>query len=161
MRAYVDGINAYNREAARPVRPWTVNDVISVASLIGAVFGKGGGDEARRAELLNGLQQRLGRPAGEQVWNDLRELQDPEAPVSLERRFPYGRAATRRSGNAVIDDGSFGRDQCKRSRDRVAASRPGPQRASNALLVSARRSANGHPAVRRRARRSATSTPSS
>ena len=92
MRAYVDGINAYNREAGRPVKPWTVNNVISVASLIGAVFGKGGGDEARRAELLNALQQRLGAAAGEQVWNDLRELQDPEAPVTLERRFPYGRA---------------------------------------------------------------------
>jgi acyl-homoserine lactone acylase PvdQ len=141
LRAYVEGINSYNRDVGKPVEPWTVNDVISVASLIGAVFGKGGGDEARRAELLNGLQRRLGIAAGEQVWTDLRELQDPEAPVTLERRFPYGRPLVRRPGNAVIDDGSFTPIGASASR---AATLPGP-RASNALLVSARRSSNGHP----------------
>ena len=98
LRAYVDGINAYIRDAGRPVEPWTVNDVISVASLLGAVFGKGGGDEARRSALLNGLQRRLGASAGEQVWTDLREIQDPEAPVSLERRFPLRTLLARRLG---------------------------------------------------------------
>jgi acyl-homoserine lactone acylase PvdQ len=162
LRAYVEGINSYNRDAGRAVDPWTVNDVISVTSLIGDVFGKGGGDETRRAELLNGLQRRLGLAAGEQVWNDLRELQDPEAPVSLERRFPYGSQLVRRPGNAVIDDGSFAPIGGNASAAASAAASagataagttttaaanaavPGP-RASNALLVSARRSANGHP----------------
>jgi acyl-homoserine lactone acylase PvdQ len=142
LRAYVDGINAYNRNAGRPVEPWTINDVISVASLIGTVFGKGGGDEARRSALLNGLQRRLGASAGEQVWTDLRENQDPEAPVSLERRFPYGRSLARRPGNAVIDAGSFA--PLGGSASSATAAAPGP-RASNALLVSARRSSNGHP----------------
>jgi acyl-homoserine lactone acylase PvdQ len=141
LRGYVDGINAYNRDAGRPVERWTVNDVISVASLIGAVFGKGGGDEARRAELLNALQRRLGIAAGEQVWTDLRERQDAEAPVTLERRFPYGRAPARRPGNAVIDDGSFTPIGGSAS---TSTALPGPH-ASNALLVSARRSVNGHP----------------
>jgi len=147
LRAYVGGINSYNRGAGRAVDPWTVNDVISVTSLIGDVFGKGGGDETRRAELLNGLQRRLGLAAGEEVWTDLRELQDPEAPVSLERRFPYGSQLVRRPGNAVIDDGSFapiGGSASAAATDGAAPDRPGP-RASNALLVSARRSANGHP----------------
>jgi acyl-homoserine lactone acylase PvdQ len=141
IRSYVDGVNAYNRDMGRPIKPWTVSDVISVASLLGAVFGKGGGDETRRAELLNALQQRLGIAAGEQVWNDLRERQDLEAPVSLERRFPYGNAPASRPGNSVIDAGSFvGAGGAASS----ATALPGP-RASNALLVTAKRSSNGHP----------------
>ena len=43
--AYVAGINAYYRSTNNPAKPWTRNDVIAAASLIGAVFGKGGGDE--------------------------------------------------------------------------------------------------------------------
>ena len=144
LRAYVDGINSYNRDTGRAVDPWTVNDVISVTSLIGDVFGKGGGDETRRAELLNGLQRRLGPASGEQLWTDLRELQDPEAPVSLERRFPYGSPLVRRPGSAVIDDGSFA--PIGGSASAAATGTAGRQaRASNALLVTARRSANGHP----------------
>jgi acyl-homoserine lactone acylase PvdQ len=139
VQAYVEGINAYNRQAGRGTRPWTSNDVISVAALIGAVFGKGGGDEARRAELLSALQQRLGAARGELVWSDLREVKDPEAPVSIDRPFPYGRVLRQRPGNALIDNGSLSPTASK------TASNPFPVRASNALLVSARRSANGHP----------------
>ena len=58
--------------------------MVAVAALIGAVFGKGGGDEARRAQLLSALQDRLGQHKGEQVWNDLREENDPETAVSLD-----------------------------------------------------------------------------
>src|SRR5437588_2094297 len=80
--AYVAGINAYRRAHRVPGPPWTRNDVVAIASLIGAVFGKGGGDEVRRSELLAALEERLGATAGQQVWNDLREQDDPEAPVS-------------------------------------------------------------------------------
>ena len=140
LRAYVDGINAYNRQAARGVKPWSINDVISVASLIGAVFGAGGGDEVRRAELLDVLRSRLGQAQGEAVWNDLRERDDPGAPVSLPKRFPYGRAPRQRFGNALIDNDSFsGAAKAASSADLL------PTRESNALLVSARRSSNGHP----------------
>ena len=41
MQAYVAGINAYNRRAGLDITPWTPNDVVAVASLIGAVFGSG------------------------------------------------------------------------------------------------------------------------
>jgi acyl-homoserine lactone acylase PvdQ len=140
IRAYLAGINAYNRESGSPARPWTTNDVISVASLIGAVFGKGGGDEARRSQLLSALQRRLGALPGERSWNDLRALQDPEAPVSIGGRFPYGRPLAQRPGNAVLDGGSLS----PRMSEESAAEELGT-RGSNALLVSRRRSANGHP----------------
>jgi acyl-homoserine lactone acylase PvdQ len=140
FQAYVAGINAYNRANARPVKRWRVTDVVAVASLIGAVFGKGGGDEARRSELLSALQRRLGAAPGEQVWQDLRELRDPEAPVTVARPFAYGHALDVRPGNAVIDAGSLAGAAAA-----SAASRPLPAEASNALLVSARRSTTRHP----------------
>ena len=135
IHAYVDGINAYNQSVGATTAPWTQADVLATASLIGAVFGRGGGDEAARSEILSALQLRLGSGAGRAVWDDLREQQDPEAPVSIDRSFPYGSTAASSSGNAVIDNGS------------APAFRPAAAsgHASNALLVSASRSATGHP----------------
>ena len=46
---YIQGINDFRTLAGTSGRPWNRNDVIAIAALIGAVFGKGGGDEARRA----------------------------------------------------------------------------------------------------------------
>jgi acyl-homoserine lactone acylase PvdQ len=138
IRAYVAGINAQNREALRPIKKWTVNDVISVASLIGAVFGKGGGDEVKRAVFLSALEQRLGAAAGLQAWNDLREVNDPEAPVTLDHAFPYEHIPASRIGNAIVDSGPTAAAS-------VSEIGPPAARASNALLVGAKRSANGHP----------------
>ena len=57
--------------------------------------------------FLDGLRDRLGRRKGLSVWNDLRQRQDPETPVSVDGRFPYAKLPKRRSGNVVIDNGSF------------------------------------------------------
>jgi len=51
--AYVAGINAYFRTLGGSVAPFTRNDVTAIGALIGAVFGAGGGDEARRSELFS------------------------------------------------------------------------------------------------------------
>jgi acyl-homoserine lactone acylase PvdQ len=138
--SYVAGINAYQTASGASSAPWTRHDVLAVAALIGAVFGHGGGDEVRRAELLNALQQRLGSGLGLQVWNDLREAQDPETLTSFDQRFPYGGPAKQEKGNAVVDDGSF---------EAVSSSGPvtptAPSAMSNALLIGASRSTNGHP----------------
>jgi len=135
FRSYVAGINAYTQSVGATTAPWTPADVLATAALIGAVFGRGGGDEAARSELLSALQQRLGNTAGRAVWDDLREQHDPEAPVSIERTFPYGSTAIGSPGNAIIDDGSG------------PAFRPAAAsgHASNALLVAASHSATGHP----------------
>jgi acyl-homoserine lactone acylase PvdQ len=137
--AYVAGINAYNRAHGVGTAPWTTNDVIAIATLIGAVFGKGGGDEVRRSEFLSALEARLGQAKGLRVWNDLRERLDPEAPVTIARSFPYDTVAPAASAELPIDDGSFV----------LSAPQAVPPRAplhmSNALLVGAKRSTNGHP----------------
>ena len=43
-------------------KPWTRNDALGVGALIGAKFGKDGGDEARRAEFLSRLNAKFGPP---------------------------------------------------------------------------------------------------
>ena len=58
--------------------------------------------------FLDALQRRLGAARGLSVWNDLRERLDPEAPVTIDRSFPYqSRPPRRRTGNVIVDDGSF------------------------------------------------------
>jgi acyl-homoserine lactone acylase PvdQ len=133
LDAYVAGINAYNRSQRFGI-VWTRNDVIAVATLIGAVFGSGGGDEARSAQMLDALRDQLGAVRGDRVWNDLRFLDDPESPTAVPGRFRYGTGSTGRTGNVVLDAGSF--------QAPAAAAR---RHMSNALLIGARRSATGRP----------------
>ena len=137
--AYIAGINAYFKHQGGVVQPYTRNDVIALGTLIGAVFGAGGGHEAQSAQFLSDLQQRLGAAKGRGVWNDLREQLDPEAPVTIAKRFAYEQsAASPGPGNVAIDAGSY---------QPVTASAPLPQRRlmSNAILVGAKRSTSGHP----------------
>ncbi len=122
-----------------PGAPWTRNDVVAVASLIGARFGKGGGDEARRAQFLSALQQRLGVGAGRKVFDDLREQNDPEHYVSVPGKFKLHSEPG--DGNAVIDAASIG----PAATQAAATAQSSQASASNALLLGAGRSQNGHP----------------
>ena len=143
---WVGGINAFYRQTepagSRPA-PWTVNDVIAVFSLIGSVFGHGGGDEVRDSDLLAALEARLGRSRGLGVFRDLRRVNDPEAPVSIPGTFPYRADPTGPTpGSLVVDPGSI--VPSSRTAGLAVAASP-PRQASNALLVGAGRSATGHP----------------
>src|SRR3954471_11813662 len=144
---YVAGINANYRARGRTFAPWSRNDVYAMVSLLAGVFGQGGGDEARRSELLDGLRDRLGTERGWSAWDDLREQYDDETDVSLGGRFPYGRKIKQGGpGNAVIDNGSLSRTPLGLPlapvENLVGSLLPS---ASNALLVSAARSRSGHP----------------
>jgi acyl-homoserine lactone acylase PvdQ len=138
---YLDGINTWRSSHNVSGRPWNRNDVLAVAAMIGAVFGRGGGDEARRSELLSALQNRLGKNQGLRVWNDLREQNDPEAPVSIDGRFSQGRSTPGFKGNAILDAASLD-TAAANSATVSAASR---RSASNAVLVGKSRSTTGHP----------------
>jgi len=145
FRAWVDGINAYYRArvpaASRPA-PFTLADAFGIFSFIGSIFGNGGGDEVRSADLLAGLQNRLGATAGAGVWHDLRESNDPEAPTSAPAPFDYhSDPGGPTAGSPVIDAGSIS-PMGKSAARTLASSR---QRMSNALLIAARRSASRHP----------------
>jgi acyl-homoserine lactone acylase PvdQ len=139
---YVAGINAYYDEADIDADPWTKRDVLAAASLFGAVFGKGGGSEVRSAELLAGLQVRLGAVEGEKVWRDLRSTNDPEAPATIRKRFPLDLNPTGPApGSAVIDAGSTSAAASRAARADHAMRRT----MSSGLLVGRGRSQTGRP----------------
>jgi len=136
---YLLGINDRRSQLGVPGPPWTRTDVVAVASLIGARFGKGGGDEARRAQFRSALQGRLGDGAGRKVFDDLREQNDPEHFVSVPGRFRL--RSEEGNGNAVIDAGSIG----SAAAQAAATAQAAQATSSNALLLGASRSENGHP----------------
>jgi len=138
---YVSGINAFYRSKRNPAKPWTRNDVYALNALKGQFLGEGGGDEPRRSMFLSGLQQRLGTTKGLQVFNDLRERDDPETPVTVPGVYRFQAPPTSRTGNVVIDNGSLGTSALKE----MKAFQDRRQRASNILIASGRRSATGHP----------------
>jgi acyl-homoserine lactone acylase PvdQ len=138
--AYTAGINANFAKNHPGIKPWTRNDTIAAAAVLAGQYGVGGGDEARRAELLSELQYELGATQGREVWNDLREQQDPETPPTATRSFPYG-ASTSDDGNVTLDAGSLGK-----SVERAGAAQEAERgNMSNAILVTGRRSTTRHP----------------
>ena len=171
---YIAGVNKYIADArlnpakmpgeyvaiGRPQgpEPWKRTDVLVTASLVGGIFGKGGGAELQWSEIRQALRERFGKRRGTRVMRDFRSAEDPEAPVTVHKgRFPYQRPVRRprKGSRAVPDPGSL------RYHDVVAARRGGrgegglglpvaglmslPATASNALLVSGRESASGRP----------------
>ncbi len=136
---YLQGVNDARSLAGVSGPAWTRNDVVAVAGLFGARFGKGGGDEARRAQFLSALRQRLGDGAGRKVFNDLREQNDPETPVSVPGKFKL--VSGEGTGNAVIDAGSIGTSAAQAAATEQAAQAS----ASNALLLGPGLSQNSHP----------------
>jgi len=135
--------------AERSEQPrYTRVDVYGFIALAGELFGRGGGDEARRSQFLDGLRDRLG-PQAFTVFDDLAQTVDPDRSNTLTEVFPYQRPPRTRRGNAPLDAGSLRRVQFSAARSGAAraASGPGdlPPHASNVLMVAGNRSTNGHP----------------
>ena len=143
---YVKGINAYYKKTKKPHKPWTRRDVIALNGVKSELFGEGGGGEVPAAEMLDGLSDSLGPERGYSVWNDLRQRQDPETPVSIPGNFPYAPLPAQRTGNVVLDNGSF---QPIPVPGTIAKASTGEQeqrrQASNVLMVAGKRSKSGHP----------------
>ena len=103
VKEFVAGINAYINEAlvnpnkmpaeyagiGKSPAMWKPTDVIAEASLIGGIFGKGGGSEVRSALALEAFEKQFGPTAGKAMWSDFREHNDPEAPTTISKSFPY------------------------------------------------------------------------
>jgi acyl-homoserine lactone acylase PvdQ len=138
---YLEGINAYLRSIGSTDAPFTRTDVYAFNALKSQFVGQGGGDEAVRSEFLSALQHRLGSPRGWDVFNDLRELDDPETPVSVPGRVQFQPPPRSTSGNVILDSGSVSPAAVQA----LDVARDGRGYASNALLVAGWRSANHHP----------------
>jgi acyl-homoserine lactone acylase PvdQ len=171
--AYVEGINAYISAATldpklkpgeytllgKPMEPWKPTDVIAIASLIGGIFGQGGGNELRSALTMQAFVDRMGKKAGRKAWLGFRSKNDPEAPTTISKRFPYEtRSAFAKRGLALPNPNSVRfLDTATTSTApgaakgmgtvgaRLQAALEAAGHASNWELVSARESATGHP----------------
>ena len=101
---YAAGINAYIEEALidstkmpgeyaalqQTPAEWLPTDTVAVASLIGSQLGVGGGGELGNAEFFNALlAEGYGKRKANAIFDDLRSAEDPEAPTTTTRRFPY------------------------------------------------------------------------
>ncbi len=171
---YIAGINAYISETKldpsklpgeyaainRPQGPdpWKESDLIATASLVGGIFGKGGGEELAWTQVADALQRRFGKRKGLRAFRDFRSAQDPESPVTVKRRrFPYQLTPKRPRAVARPDRGSLelhdtvaarsgGASSASASSTGLGLSRASlPFTESNAVLVAGRRSASGHP----------------
>jgi acyl-homoserine lactone acylase PvdQ len=77
--SYVNGINAYITQAQQPLNyltmmpaeyaaigqpqgpaPFTLEDLVSIATLVGGIFGNGGGDQLYNAELYENMAKKFG-----------------------------------------------------------------------------------------------------
>lgn len=180
--AFLEGINAAQEEmcpggfVAAPTCPveyaalqqtpeeWVRADIVYLASLVGGIFGKGGGKEYQNAIWLQRLIERFGLKKGKQVYNDLREKNDPEAPTTAETYTPYqlGGIKPRKPGVALPDvDGPTAPGSGDPTGDSAAPPDGATARMdlpgytielpleghgmSNAILVSADRSETGNP----------------
>jgi acyl-homoserine lactone acylase PvdQ len=143
MKAYLRGVNAQYAAAERNYEPWNMTDFIATSGFIGSIFGRGGGDEARRSMFLDALRDRLGEPKGRAVWNDLRNFADPETPTSVPKRASWGDVPAQSPGSLILDDGSF--ERIAYAGAQPAASAAETPKMSNALLLSGRRSTTGRP----------------
>ena len=170
LDAYVEGINAYIAAANanpqlkpaeytllnQPMEPWKPTDVIAIASLVGGIFGRGGGNELNSALTMEAMVERMGKKAGRAAWLGFRSKNDPEAPTTLEKPFPYEtRSAFAKRGLALPEPNSVTEEKAASASaagpdlstvgGRLQASLEAAGHASNWELVSAKNSANGHP----------------
>jgi acyl-homoserine lactone acylase PvdQ len=126
LSEYVAGINAYIDEAKldptkmpgeyaatnHPLGPdaWKGTDIIATASLVGAIFGKGGGQELGMAQFLQRLQDRFGDADGRTLWRQLAAFDDPDAPTTVkDASFPYQTPpdTPAKGGEVLPDEGSL------------------------------------------------------
>ena len=157
---YVAGINQYISEAqldqskqpaeysllGLQLQPWKGTDVIATASLIGGIFGKGGGRELDSAMTLQAFVKRFGMRRGRQSWLDFRSKNDPETPVTANKAFPYETGSPfLKRGLAMPDPGSVTETPAAPPLKAAPAPLFRSRSMSNSLLVPARNSPTGHP----------------
>ncbi len=154
-------------------QPWSPVDVVAVSTLI-ALEATGGGNEVQNAALLEYLRSRFGPAEARTVFADLKEQNDPAAPTTINQRFPYmipskvdlsltalpdhaPHALTDLAGappeltTSCTGGGVSAQEQASNGTSSTALSQqlngsgPGAGGASNAVVVSAADSTDGHP----------------
>ncbi|HEY5335222.1 MAG TPA: penicillin acylase family protein [Mycobacteriales bacterium] len=145
--------------------PWTAGDVVDIAGLIGGIFGKGGGTETADSALYTYLTAKLGTTAGQAAFTAFKSQNDPDAPTTIvDKTFPYEQGATGPTAQndlPAVDPTTQqvaltgGPTDTTPNCDLTSPNVPGlgaiaslatlPKAFSNALVVDASHSADGHP----------------
>ncbi|MEU6402692.1 penicillin acylase family protein [Streptomyces sp. NPDC046985] len=165
VTAYIAGINSYidasdsgryfpgeyvltgHKDAvtnAGTIAHFKVTDLVALASVVGSLFGSGGGGEVNNALSLLAAQARYGTEEGTRVWESFRERNDPEAVLTLHdgRSFPYAVKPASPQGEALPDAGSVTEEPLVYDRTGSAAgqaARGASATAAKTALSSARR----------------------
>ncbi|MEU4151929.1 penicillin acylase family protein [Streptomyces sp. NPDC026659] len=181
--AYLDGINSYidasdsgryfpgeyvltgHKDSitnAGTIDHFRITDLVALASVVGALFGSGGGGEVDNAVSLLAAQSKYGVTEGTRVWESFRERNDPEAVLTVHdgQSFPYGTRPADARGEALPDPGSVTQEPLVYDRTGSAGSASAKSASttaakttlgsakrgmSNALVVSGAHTASGHP----------------
>ncbi|WP_330456885.1 penicillin acylase family protein [Streptomyces sp. NBC_00820] len=139
-----------------------ITDLVALASVVGSLFGSGGGGEVNNALSLIAAQSKYGVEEGTKVWESFRERNDPEAVLTVHdgESFPYAVKPDDAQGEALPDPGSAAREplvydrtgsaataSARRTSATAARTTLGSARRgmSNALVVSGKHTASGHP----------------
>ncbi|MFJ6741964.1 penicillin acylase family protein [Streptomyces sp. NPDC091279] len=139
-----------------------ITDLVALASVIGALFGSGGGGEVNNALSLLAAQSQYGVEQGTKVWESFRERNDPEAALTVHdgTSFPYAAKPATAQGQALPDAGSVTQEPLVYDRTGSAATTGAATAStqaaataltsakrgmSNALVVSGKYTASGHP----------------
>ncbi|MEU9478348.1 penicillin acylase family protein [Streptomyces sp. NPDC048191] len=139
-----------------------ITDLVALASVIGSLFGSGGGGEVSNALSLLAAQDKYGVEEGTKVWESFRERNDPEAALTVHNgeSFPYGTKPADAKGEALPDAGSVTQEPLVYDRTGSAATAAAKSTSataakttlgsakrgmSNALVVSGKYTASGHP----------------
>jgi acyl-homoserine lactone acylase PvdQ len=82
-------------------------DMVSIAGVIGALFGSGGGGEVTSALVKEAAEAKYGAAKGDAMWRSFREQNDPEADTTVhDAKFPYAGSPAQPKGVAMPDKGS-------------------------------------------------------
>ncbi|MDT7788930.1 MAG: hypothetical protein QOF58_7349, partial [Pseudonocardiales bacterium] len=104
LTGHADAITNWN-----DIQPFKSTDMVAIASVVGGLFGAGGGGEVQSALVKLAAQNKYGAAVGEQVWQAFRAENDPEAVLTLHngQSFPYSASPASPQGVALPDSGSI------------------------------------------------------
>ncbi|MEU1403883.1 penicillin acylase family protein [Streptomyces sp. NPDC005728] len=181
--AYLDGINSYidasdsgryfpgeyvltgHKDSitnAGTIDHFKITDLVALGSVVGSLFGSGGGGEVNNALSLIAAQSKYGVEQGTKVWESFRERNDAEAVLTVHNgeSFPYAAKPGTPQGEALPDAGSVTQEPLVYDRTGSAATASAKSTSvtaakttlssakrgmSNALVVSGKYTASGHP----------------
>ncbi|MFI8244249.1 penicillin acylase family protein [Streptomyces sp. NPDC085866] len=139
-----------------------ITDLVALGSVVGSLFGSGGGGEVNNALSLIAAQSKYGVQEGTKVWESFRERNDTEAVLTVHNgeSFPYASKPDDPQGEALPDPGSVTQEPLVYDRTGSAATASATSASttaakttlgsarrgmSNALVVSGKYTAGGHP----------------